>query len=143
MARYLDTSLLVALLIREPGTMKAQDYLSSVREHPWLISPWTNTEFSSALALKERVGTILREERLASLEEFRRFCRLRLEMVPMEAADFEQAARLCDSSRAPLQAGDALHLAVCRRNRGILATMDSALAAAAKEAGVALELIRA
>jgi hypothetical protein len=63
----------VALLIREPGKMREQDYLSSVREHTWLISPWTITEFSSALALKERIDTILREERLASLEEFRRF----------------------------------------------------------------------
>ena len=142
-ASYLDTSLLVALLIREPGTRQAQAYLSTVQDQAWLISPWTVTEFSSALALKERVGTISRQERLAALGEFGRFCQLRLELVPLEAADFDAAARFCDGSEAPLRAGDALHLTVCRRARGSLATMDRGLAAASQEAGLAVELIEA
>ncbi|MFN7871157.1 MAG: hypothetical protein ACK5QQ_03025, partial [Cyanobacteriota bacterium] len=45
---------------------------------------------------------------------------------------------LCDASAAPLRAGDALHLAVCRRVRGSLATMDQGLAAAGQEAGLAV-----
>ena len=139
---YVDTSLLVALLIREPGTRPVQTYLSSVREQTWLISPWTIAEFSSALALKERVGTISHQERLAALSEFRRFCRFRLGVVAAEGADFEAAACLCDGSRAPLRAGDALHLAICRRSQGTLVTMDTTLAAAAQEAGVTVELIR-
>jgi hypothetical protein len=40
-------------------------------------------------------------------------------MVPMEAEDLEQAARLCDSSRAPLRAGDALHLAAAGEEAGL------------------------
>jgi predicted nucleic acid-binding protein len=90
----LDTSLLVALLIREPATRQVQTCLSAVRDQAWLISPSTITEFSSALALKERVG-------------------------------------------------DALHLALCKRSQGTLATMDAALAAAGQETAVAVELIRA
>ena len=143
MEPYLDTSLLVALLIRESGTRQAQSYLSAAQDRAWLISPWTVTEFSSALALKERVGTISRQERRAALGEFGRFCQLRLELVPLETADFETAARLCDFSAAPLRAGDALHLAVCRRARGSLATMDRGLATAGQEAGLAVELIEA
>ncbi len=50
------------------------------------------TEFSSAMALKE--------------------------LVAMEATDFAAAAKLCDASGAPLHAGDALHLSVCRRVSG-------------------------
>jgi predicted nucleic acid-binding protein len=143
MASYLDTSLLGPLLIREPGTRQAQAFLSASEAKALLISPWTITEFSSALALKERVGTITRQERRAALTMFEQFRGLRLEMVPMEAADFEAAARLCDASAAPLRAGDALHLAVCRRTRGSLATMDVALAAAGREAGLTVELIQA
>jgi predicted nucleic acid-binding protein len=95
-----------------------------------LISPWTITEFSSALALKEFVRSITHQERRAALTMFEKFRSLRLEPVPMEAANFEADARLCDASAAPLRAGDALHLAVCRRVRGSLATMDQGLAAA-------------
>jgi len=39
---------------------------------------------------------------------FEKFRSLRLELVPMEAADFEAAARLCAASAAPLRAGDGL-----------------------------------
>jgi predicted nucleic acid-binding protein len=142
MASYLDTSLLMPLLIREPGTRQAQAFLSAAEAKALLISPWTITEFSSALALKERVGTITRQERQAALTMFEQFRGLRLEMVPIEAADFEAAARLCDASESPLRAGDALHLAVCRRTRGSLATMDVALAGAGREAGLTVELIQ-
>ena len=143
MACYLDTSLLVPLPFREPGTPRVQAFLSAGAAKALLISPWTITEFSSALALKERVRSISRQERRAALTMFEKFRSLRLELVPMEAADFEAAARLCDASAAPLRAGDALHLAVCRRVRGSLATMDQGLAAAGQEAGLAVELIQA
>ena len=143
MAYYLDTSLLVPLLIREPGTPRAQALLSASAAKALLISPWTITEFSSALALKERVGTISHQERRSALTMFEKFRGLRLELVAIEAADFEAAAKLCDASGAPLRAGDALHLAVCRRLRGSLATMDKGLAAAGQEVGLAVELIQA
>jgi predicted nucleic acid-binding protein len=61
---------------------------------------------------------------------FEKFRSLELELVAMEAADLEAAAKLCDASGAPLRAGDALHLRVCRRVRTSLATMDKGLAAA-------------
>ena len=110
MACYLDTSLLVPLLIREPGTPRVQAFLSAGAAEALLISPRTITEFSSALALKERVGSISRQERRrAALTMFEKFRSLRLELVPMEAADIEAAARLCDASAAPLRAGDGLH----------------------------------
>jgi predicted nucleic acid-binding protein len=115
MACYLDTSLLVPLPIREPGTPRVQAFLSAGAAKALLISPWTITEFSSALALKERVRSISRQERRAALTMFEKFRSLRLELVPMEAADFEAAARLCDASAAPLRAGDALRAQDQRR----------------------------
>jgi predicted nucleic acid-binding protein len=117
--------------------------ISVVAAKALLISPWSITKFSSALALKERVGTISHQERRAARTMFEKFRSLRLELVAMEATDFEAAAKLCDASGAPLRAGDALHLAVCRRVRGSLATMDKGLAAAGQEVGLAVELIQA
>jgi predicted nucleic acid-binding protein len=73
---------------------------------------------------------------------FEKFRSLGLELVAMETAELEAVAKLCDASRAPLRAGDALHLAVCRRVRTSLATMDKGLAAAGQEVGLAVELIQ-
>jgi len=73
MACYLDTSLLVPLFIREPGTARAQAFLSANASQVLVISPWTITEFSSALALKQRVGTISGQERQAALTMFEKF----------------------------------------------------------------------
>jgi predicted nucleic acid-binding protein len=109
MACYLDTSLLVPLLIREPGTPRVQTFLHASAAKALLISPWIITEFSSALALKERVRSISRQGQRAALTMFEKFRSLRLELVPIEATDFEAAARRCTASSAPLRAGDGLH----------------------------------
>ena len=143
MACYLDTSLLVPLFIREPGTAGAQAFLTANASQVLVISPWTITEFSSALALKQRVGTISGQERQAALTMFEKFHGQRLQIVAIESADFVAAAGLCDASGASLRAGDALHLAVGRRLRGSLSTMDKGLAAAGQEVGLAVELIQA
>ena len=128
MAGYLDTSLLVPLFIREPGTARARTFLTANASQVMVISPWTITEFSSALALKQRVGTISGQ---------------RLQIVAIESADFVAAAGLWEASGVALRAGDGLHLAVCRRVRGGLATMDMGLAAAGQELGLTVELIQA
>ena len=99
---------MVPRLIREPGTPRVQAFVSAGAARALLISPWSITEFSSALALKERVRSISREERRAAFTMFEKFRSLRLELVPMEAADFDATSRLCDASAAPLRAGDAL-----------------------------------
>ncbi len=73
MACYLDTSLLVPMLVREPGTPRVQAFLFAGATKALLISPWTITEFSSALALKERVRSISRQERRAAFTMFEKF----------------------------------------------------------------------
>ncbi|MCX7179730.1 MAG: type II toxin-antitoxin system VapC family toxin [Proteobacteria bacterium] len=132
MRRYLDTSLIVAALVRESGTEAAKAYLSEARDEFLLASRWVVTEFSSALALKVRAGTITDAEKIAALAMFRRFSAARLRLVDVEAKDFDTAAGLCDQLAAPLRAGDALHLAVCKRTAARLATFDAGMATAAK-----------
>lgn len=136
MRRYLDTSLLVATLIREAGTPAAKTYLSSCRADPLLISRWAVTEFSSALALKVRTATIDAAEQAAALMMFRRFATLRLQVVNIDPLDFEIAAGMSDHSAIPLRAGDALHLAVCKRLGTRLATFDARMATAGNHHGV-------
>lgn len=50
----LDTSLLVAALIHEPGTDTAKLFLQAAEGHDWLLSAWTEVELASALSIKCR-----------------------------------------------------------------------------------------
>lgn len=141
MRRYLDTSLIVAALVREPGTEAAKAYLSAARDEFLLASRWIVAEFSSALALKVRTGTITGAEQAAALAIFRRFSAARLRLVDVEARDFDAAAGLCDEIAAPLRAGDALHLATCKRTGSRLATFDDGMASAARWHGLSCDLL--
>ncbi len=143
MPRYLDTSLLVAVLVREPGTEAAKTYLAAAGSDILLISPWVTTEFSSALALKVRTGAITEAEQTAALTMFRRLAKTRLRRLDFAAGDFDTAAWLCDQVAAPLRAGHALHLAICRRNGARLATFDRGLAHAARWHGLPCDLLAA
>ena len=59
--------------MREAGTEATKAYLSATRADFLLVSRWTLTEFSSALTLKVRTGTITAAEQTAALVMFRRF----------------------------------------------------------------------
>jgi hypothetical protein len=58
------------------------------------------------------VDAISRKERHPALSLCAKCGGMWLEVVTMEAADFDATARLCDASGAALRAGDSLHLAV-------------------------------
>lgn len=137
---HLDTSLLVSALLHEQGTAAAHRYLLELQAGTWLISTWVNTEFASALSLKCRSGVISRDELMACWQSFQTLCEKRLQVLQLEHADFETAARLCLAD-VPLRAGDALHLALCQRQRGVLATLDQGLARAALHHQLRLAMI--
>ena len=128
---YLDTSLVVAALVHEAGTATALAFLQEHARQPWLISSWVATELASALALQVRRSAITPQE---SQEVWQRFLSLReqrLQSLPLVAEDFEVAAQLCLAEGPPLRAGDALHLAVCKRLNLQLASFDLGLCKAA------------
>lgn len=141
MRRYLDTSLIVAALVREAGTENAKAYLSTAKDEILMTSRWAVTEVSSALALKVRTGGITEAEQAAALAMFQRFAAAKLRLVEIEPKDFTAAAGLCDQTAIPIRAGDALHLAACKRVGAKLATFDSGLASAAERHGVPCDFL--
>lgn len=129
---YVDTSVLVALCVREPKSEAAANWYASC--HDELISGvWCVTEFASALALKQRTGQISDEQSASAWRDFERLCATDLQLTPIEPPVFHRAAVLSLDASVALRAGDALHLATaldCKAHA--MATLDAALARAAK-----------
>ena len=133
---YCDTSLLVAALTPEARTQDMREWLGAQASGALCISPWTNTEFSAALALKVRHRTLTAELRLEALAQWRAMQVDKLAVVAVPDASFDLAASFCDMVASSLRAADALHLAVAALGGHALATLDARLAEGAQAVGV-------
>lgn len=136
MAFYLDTSVVVALLFAEPGHEPSLAWLDSAARERILISRWTATEFSSAVALKQRTGQITPSQAALARSLFDEISQRRFDVVDIESADFACAGRMCSDFASALRAGDALHLAVAARCGATLVALDTTLLAACARHGV-------
>jgi uncharacterized protein len=125
---YVDTSVLVALCVRERMTAAVSSWYASVKDD--LISgAWCVTEFASALGIKRRTGQITEEQAAFAWQSFERMCASDLQLTPIEPPVFHQAAMLTLDASTGLRAGDALHLATaldCKART--IATLDTVLA---------------
>lgn len=138
---YLDTCLIVAALVREAGTARIQDWLSSRSAGDLTVSDWVVTEFSSALSVKLRTGQIDPPHRAAALAQFQRLVGESFSVLPVSGLHFRTAARYADRENLNVRSGDALHLAICSDHGAKLCTLDRRLADAAIALGVSAELI--
>ena len=137
--RYLDTSGLVAALTKEIATSRTLSWLEQQDPDSLVISDWVIAEFSAALSVKLRIGTIDARERAAALAEFRELAKHSLQVLPVERASFQTAARLADQFELGLKAGDALHVAIASDHGATLCTLDQRLAKAAEALGLKVD----
>ena len=127
------------MLVREPGSDRAQAWLAGQPAGDVAISDWVVTEFSSALALKLRSGQVTEPSRATALANFTLLATRRFAVLPVERHHFRAAARFADQHALGLRSGDALHLAVCADQGATLCTLDRRMAQAATVLGVATQ----
>ncbi|MGN8019378.1 type II toxin-antitoxin system VapC family toxin [Phyllobacterium sp. 22229] len=136
---YLDTSVLVAALIKEEDTDRIQKWLAQQIEGKIIISNWTITEFYSALSIKLRTKQIQIKHRDVAVVAFKEMISKSFKVFSISNTHFSEAAKLVEQHDLGLRAGDALHLAVVLDLDATICTLDRRLAYAADALGAKVE----
>ena len=136
MSFYLDTSVVVPLLIDEIHSQRMGDWLARHVDAALAVSLWTTAEVSSALSLRIRTETLSAATRGAALGLWSRLCQDSFDILSIEAAHFTRAAALVDRHTLGLRAPDALHLAIAEVAGATMVTFDGQLKNACVNIGV-------
>lgn len=139
MIRYLDASLIVALLTPEAASERADAWFADQPAGSLAISPWVATEVSSALSIKVRTGALDLDRRAAALSAWNAMQSDSLLALAITDGHFEAAAAIANQHELGVRAGDALHLAIVFDGGHTLVTLDRPMADAASRLGIAVE----
>jgi predicted nucleic acid-binding protein len=135
---YIDTSVVVALLAREPKSVDVMAWFRTL-DAPPTSADWLVAEFSSAISIKVRSGQIGEAQGRRLRKEFAELVSAGLRLVAVSRQAIHRAAELIAQHQSGLRSGDSLHLAMALElGAEQIATLDATLARNAKRNGLAL-----
>jgi len=139
---YLDSCVVLSLFLGDSGYGAAEQWLLAHADQPLWVSHWVLLEFSGVVALCLRRGELTAERGLAIHAEFECFRQERLSLLEPRGADYLQARQWLQEFNGPsLRSGDALHLAMAKRQSLKIVSADQGLVKAAEALGLAFQLI--
>jgi predicted nucleic acid-binding protein len=136
---YLDSAIIVKLLVREP---ESDWFGRNLSGHNFVTSELALTEVHAALLFKERAKDITAEERMTAAEKFYSMIENKFILLqPLNRSVLERAGaiQLACHPQVPLRTLDALHVATCDlHHSGSMSATDGRIRAACKQLGIAL-----
>lgn len=136
---YLDSAIIVKLLVREP---ESEWFGRNLAGHAFQVSELALSEVCTALLAKERMKHISPQERIKSTERF--FSMIENEIIsllPLNRQVIERArsVQLACHPQVPLRTLDALHVATCDLHHGgSMCATDARIRAACQQLGLGL-----
>jgi uncharacterized protein len=140
---YLDTSILISLVVPEPESESVERWFVGHRSKGMTISDWSLVEFASALGVRVRQKGLKQGQAVKAQERLGATASECFTTVSPSRAAYVRAAELCSHHFTGLRAGDALHLAVALdEGASSLVTLDRQMVAAVRSLQLPIEVIR-
>ncbi|MDP3294396.1 MAG: type II toxin-antitoxin system VapC family toxin [Nevskia sp.] len=134
---YLDTSILAAILLRDPESERVEKALQGLGGEFLALSVWTGVEVFSAIARRLRMREISPREAARARQAYDEEFVAKHDVLVLTTPDYARARNLLAVDGTKLRAGDALHLAVAL-NHGVstFRTLDKDLRKIAVQSGL-------
>ena len=136
---YLDSAIIVKLLVREP---ESEWFAVKLAGHKFVTSELALAEVRSALLSRERGGHITQRERVVAAEKFISMIEAEyIRLLPLDRSVLERASAIQHACHphTPLRTLDALHVATCDLHHSTeMCATDGRIRAACRQLGIVL-----
>jgi predicted nucleic acid-binding protein len=134
-SHYLDTSVVVALLLQDMHSSRADAWL--IRTKPTLlVSDFCSVEFAAVVSRRVRMNALTAENASLALRRFDDWLSRPVQIIRCAPEQMAAAGQIVRDFTTKLSAPDAIHLAITRHLGATLATFDDRLAEAARRHSV-------
>ncbi len=137
MRLYLDLSVVIALLIEDSLTARAEACIDA-GNHVLVVSDFAGAEFASAVARRVRMRELTEAEARSAFSAFDNFVFQATESVDTISNDVRRAEAALRRLDLTLRAPDALNIVIAQRVDAVLLTFDTKMAASARALGLAV-----